>query len=343
MTLKLVSDQIVNNDPLASSLTPMKNSSSVAKIGKDILSNSQDEISGFIHEYKRLDKEKIKARSIVLSMPFGFLFVKMYDTKSSKEGVALFNAAQAEPDQKKVLELYLQAAIKGNVDAMNCLGDRFFTGSDTESNKMEAAKWYKLATDHNDAKGMYHLARCCTDEKEAFNWYKLSADRGHVDARYRVAVCYEKGYGCSIDLKEAAKYYKLATFAGNTDGIFKLAVFYEKGYGISKNEREAALLFRLAAQKGHNHARYKIGACLEKGIGVSKDEKDAARWYQHAADGNDPYAMNSLGEMHLKGTAVEKNKKKAFGWFFLSSTKGLTKGLCNLGMCHQMGIGCQAL
>jgi TPR repeat protein len=66
--------------------------------------------------------------------------------------------------------------------------------------KAEAARYYKLAADQNNADAQYGRALCVAkgrgvskDETEATQYYELNANQNHAWAQFHYAVCVGKG------------------------------------------------------------------------------------------------------------------------------------------------------
>ena len=56
-----------------------------------------------------------------------------------------------------------------------------------------------------------------TNKKEAARYYKLAADKGNIDAMVNYAFMLEEGDGIEKNEKEAARYFKLASIQSHLD------------------------------------------------------------------------------------------------------------------------------
>jgi TPR repeat protein len=84
----------------------------------------------------------------------------------------------------------------------------------------EAADYFRLSADQNNAFGQFYCAYCFEHGKgvarnfsEAANRYRLSADQGNHDAQFRYAVCLQTWGGGAGDELKSVKYVELLTAA----------------------------------------------------------------------------------------------------------------------------------
>jgi len=66
----------------------------------------------------------------------------------------------------------------------------YFAGDGVTEDKMEAAKWFRLAADQGNAMAQSNLGVCYVrgdgvpqDKAEAMKWFRLAADQGDADAQ----------------------------------------------------------------------------------------------------------------------------------------------------------------
>ena len=77
------------------------------------------------------------------------------------------------------------------------MGSRNFTGRGVLQNYVEAAKWFRLSADQDNADAQYFLGTMyrngqgvAKDEVEAEKWFRLSAERGNADAQFNLGYIY---------------------------------------------------------------------------------------------------------------------------------------------------------
>jgi hypothetical protein len=77
------------------------------------------------------------------------------------------------------------------------------------------------------------------NETEAARYFKLAADQNDASSQNRYAICLATGQGVVKDEAEAAQYYKLATDQNDALVQFNYGVCVAKGRDVPKNEAEA--------------------------------------------------------------------------------------------------------
>lgn len=86
--------------------------------------------------------------------------------------------------KSEVLEYYIDAGIKGHVEAQYKVAECFEKGYDNDNGK--------------------------ENKERAFAWYLTAAENGHRNAQLRIAKCYETGYGTDKNKEKADSWYKIA-------------------------------------------------------------------------------------------------------------------------------------
>tara|TARA_B100000989_G_C19458684_1_gene435221 strand:+ start:98 stop:700 length:603 start_codon:yes stop_codon:yes gene_type:complete len=89
------------------------------------------------------------------------------------------------------------------------------------TNKKEALKWYKLASDNNHKIAQfnlgwiyYHGENIEKDNFEAFKYYKKSATQGYNKAQFNLAILHFSGEGTIKDYVRAYKWFKISSING---------------------------------------------------------------------------------------------------------------------------------
>lgn len=113
------------------------------------------------------------------------------DTASSYYNIGLVYDSQR--DYYCALDYYLKAAERGDADAQNNLGERYYYGEGVHQDYAEAAKWYRKAAEQGNAKAQYNLGWCYVngqgvpqDKAEAVKWYRKAAEQGDEDAKKKL-------------------------------------------------------------------------------------------------------------------------------------------------------------
>ena len=198
---------------------------------------------------------------------------------SSKE--RLENIIKTEENEKKRNELYsealnyrnskyyyaafpkmLEAAELGHVDAMNWVGVFYQNGQGTETNLVEAEKWYKKGVNKGDiyyaGTNLGILYYNQQKYSEALEWYNKGAAEGNHYAFTGLGDCYYYGCGVEKDYSKAMVYY-LAASGGNHSGAnYMVGWCYEHGQGTDKDMENAKYYYGIAAKLGHSGAQQRL-------------------------------------------------------------------------------------
>jgi TPR repeat protein len=219
---------------------------------------------------------------------------------------------------KKAKKWWQLAADAGNSKGMYSLGLLALESGDLK----EAKKWWQLAADAGDSNamtGLGALAQESGDMKKAKKWWQLAADAGEPYAMTNLGELAQE----SGDLKEAKKWFQLAAEAGEPNAMTNLGELAQE----SGDLKEAKKWWQLAAEAGESDAMYGLGLLAKK----SGDVKEAKKWFQLAAEaGNsagNSYAMFFLGRLAKKSGDLKEAKK----WFQLAAEAGNSYAMLNLG------------
>ena len=82
---------------------------------------------------------------------------------------------------------------------------------------------------------------------EAAKYFKLAADQGYPRAQHNLGNVYRQGEGVPQDDAEAVKYFKLAAGQGHALAALNLGSFYYHGICVAQNNAEASKCYQLAA------------------------------------------------------------------------------------------------
>lgn len=158
-------------------------------------------------------------------------------------------------DVKKLAE-------RGNAEAQNNLGYRYYNGKGVKRDYAEAVKWYRKSAEQGYAEAQYWLGLMYQwgkgvkqDYAEAIKWFLKSAEQGYAKAQYTLGISYHLGEGVKKDYAEAAKWYSKAAEQGYTGAQYSLGDMYEHGYGVAKDLQEARKWYGKAAAQGHFSAK----------------------------------------------------------------------------------------
>lgn len=219
----------------------------------------------------------------------------------------LFKKTNKSP--QTILALTLKAAELGSPPAQNYLGMLYEEGTCGIQSHEEAARWYKLAADAQNAQALFNLARL-----------------------YQIGLGVPKNYALAHDLyaKSSAKLPK---------ALVHLGQLYEWGWGVPKNMGLAIKLYFKAADNGEPSAFSKLGQMFQYGLGVNQDHKRAFDLYQYAAEVGDVFGYTCLGFMYDSGLGVAVDHTKALELFQKASAAFDPMATCFLGEMYEHGRG----
>ena len=185
------------------------------------------------------------------------------------------------------LEIIMELADQGNLDAQKYLGNCFTTGTtNVKQNYKMAVKYYKMAAEQGDSLGQVSLG-----------------------------LLYYKGTGVEQNYEIAVKYYKMAAEQGDSSGQLILGTCYYNGTGVEQNYETAVKYYRMSAEQGNADAQACLGICYYDGIGVEQNKTVAAIFLINAAEQGNKEAQRYAGEYYLKGIETNRDFKKAEYFF----------------------------
>jgi TPR repeat protein len=197
--------------------------------------------------------------------------------------------APTKPDQAPQRPAVEVAALRtkaeaGDPQAQAQLGDLYLKGEAVTNSYVEAAKWFRLSAEKNNAEGKLGLGQLYEagqggvprDQAQAVKLYREAADQGLAGAQYTMGFLYEAGRGVPANQPEATKWYLKAAEQGEPLAQFDLAQRYEIGVGASIDKVEALKWYILAARQGQPDSA-KRGASLKKQISRVEAEEAQRR------------------------------------------------------------------
>ena len=205
------------------------------------------------------------------------------------------------------MELYIEAAERGCIDACYYLAIYYKTGTIVDEDYDKAFHYAILAAEANDGEaqgllGTYYQNGIGTEINyaKAMCWYQKAVDNGAVYYLTSIGWLYEKGLGVEADRQKAFDYYKEAAEQGEVSGFFDLGMWYfwgddsiEDSANYLNDWKEAFKYYKLAAE-----------------LAIEKEE------YEHTA------AFTSLAEMYELGWGTDKDISKAIEWYTIAANQG---------------------
>jgi TPR repeat protein len=130
--------------------------------------------------------------------------------------------ADAGGNFTRAIELYRDAAAKGEVRAITDIGDLYCFGRGYAQDYTEARKWYEKGVALSDPNAMNRLGDLYRnawgvpqDNAEAKKWFERASELGSGDAMVNLGVLYEHGLVGKVDTQQARLLYQRAVDARN--------------------------------------------------------------------------------------------------------------------------------
>lgn len=174
----------------------------------------------------------------------------------------------ALPPREIALGLLRRAAERGDVRAMNRLGNLLKEGRGVEQDLLQAAQWFEKAV-----------------------------AGGNLHATVALAGMYREGQGVPRNTDKAVQLYQKAASAGHPRALVQLGILHFKGEDVPQNDEQAVSYFRQAALKGDPGAMVYLAYMHEIGRTVPRDQAEALRLYRRAAELGEPRARERLRQL----------------------------------------------
>jgi TPR repeat protein len=159
-------------------------------------------------------------------------------------------------DCKAAATMLATAAAAHYPPAANALGEMYEAGQGVPQNDRLAAKWFRDAYDHGDARGTFNFGRVMAEGK-AFDYATVAVSTSNGDfARAGTLQA-----SSTADWNEVAKIWSTAADEGDPLAAYDLAQLYENGAeGVAVDLDRALNFYRIAAQAGVSGAQQRVDA-----------------------------------------------------------------------------------
>ncbi len=217
---------------------------------------------------------------------------------------------------------YLQSLAKQHdVEAINELGDLYFTGTGVEQDFHKAFEYYFRATELGHASAQYHLGlmyaegkSVAIDGKKSARYYLLAAEQNHQQAQFNLATLFREGKLIKPDLEKSFYWYEKAACDNNHEAQYHLACQFLHGEGTEKDEKKAEALFLKSAEN--------IVAAQRMLGQIYRDRNDlfnSIDWYEKASRAGDIESFFMLGLFYQMGPEEWRDLPKAAESYFLAA------------------------
>ena len=190
-------------------------------------------------------------------------------------------------DYAKALELYRQAAERGDAEAQFIVGGMFYLGKGTDP-----------------------------DKKNGFKWLLSAAEQGKVSSESLAIIggMFLRGTNVPQNYLEAKKWLTVAAEQSNLAAQNDLAYLFYNGLGGERDYKKALELYVKAAMQGDIMAQANIGLMYATGTGTDIDKARGYAWYSLAASGGNTFAAINRNNMMLDMSWEELNQAQAISF-----------------------------
>jgi TPR repeat protein len=249
------------------------------------------------------------------SLRSGALYVEEAADKGDVKSMALLGVLHIngtpgiQNDLEKGQKLILAAAARGDVDASRIAGQGFLSGWMGSIDAGRAAKYFRFAADHDDAKASLFLADLyftgrgvAKDDLEGDRLAEKSASQGYREAQTLIGLRRMQAYAAEIsdDPSEALKWLDRAAQQNEPTALQSLANYYinlAAKSGKVDIPKGIELLKRCVEQSGNPGCAMSYADILDDGLG-GRDVKAAYAMYLLASrDGSNSKAQRRLAEL----------------------------------------------
>lgn len=211
---------------------------------------------GFLNPFQKI---RLVFLSILLAVAFNCNASGVETLMSTAQ--KYYYGYDAPRNLNKAFSLYLQAAEKGNVDAMFIVGGMYMQGQGTTVNTAEAFRWlYNAAINGRSSKESERILaeffvtgqNVPQNYEEALHWYELAANRGDPEAQSETGYFYFTGKLGKKDYQKAAYWFERAARSGYPLAQYNMGILWYSGNGVDSVDMiQAYAWFSLAAANGH--------------------------------------------------------------------------------------------
>lgn len=283
--------------------------------------------------------KRAKAGDVETQYVLGFMYTEGWGVEQDLEkGFAWYELAAKQGHDKALKEVgnarllgrgtraspisahdaWMEAAEKGNREAMRNLAVYFQAGYAGTKDFKESAKWRLKSAELGLPISQYEIAMMYLQGQgvdrnvdEAVRWLQKAAEGGNATAMYRLALLHQSGLGVELDYSKSIELLREAANRGVVPAISVLGKMYEQGKGVPVDTERARKYYLSGAKKGDLKAVVYLGQLYELGSGVDQDYRKARKYYKMAAKGGDISANVRLALMDLRGAGMEKPDKKS--------------------------------
>lgn len=263
-------------------------------------------------------------------------------------------------NQTEAKKYYKLAALQGNAEAQNALGDIYYNNG----SHIRAFKYYAEAANQGHAEAQRSLGVAYIQKTEfysnsdplvnkyralGYKYLKESAEQGNARGQRGLGYCYHYGVGVERDFELCIKYYRLSALQDDPVALERLGQLY-----YPDNSALAYIYIKEAVDKGQDNwitsgllekikldgeICNKVGQYYYQGKEIKQDYEKAYEYFQKSADLGDPNGQCNLGRLYELGRGVKQDYDLAYDFYEKAANKGNPSAENLLGRLYRDGIG----
>jgi len=208
-------------------------------------------------------------------------------------------------------------------DTLKVEAYRYYYGKDKPVDYAKALQLYRQAAERGDAEaqfvagGMYYLGKGTDpDQKNGFKWLLSAAEQGKFSSESMniIGGMFLRGINVPQNYLEAKKWLTEAAEQGDLSAQNDLAYMFFNGLGGERDYKKALELYEKAAMQGDLMAQANLGLMYATGVGTTVDKARGYAWYSLAASGGNTFATSNRNNLMLDMNWEELNQAQAISF-----------------------------
>ena len=203
-----------------------------------------------------------------------------------------------------------------------------YAGEAVESDKKEAARYYKMAADNGDVESMkiYADEILETNKEESIRYYKKAIEKGSTDSMNRLAFILQHSSEFPSNKEEVIRLYKMAIdrFNFDKDAMYNYAYVlwnYDKEIACFDNsndtkEDNSKTIYKITIENDSRNKQIKFSIMKNHPDDQNQHKKDeAVKYFKKLAELGNQKAMLFYANLLRNGDHVSIDKKKASEYY----------------------------
>lgn len=215
-------------------------------------------------------------------------------------------------------------AFDETADRLKVEAYRYYYGKDKPIDYAKALQLYRQAAERGDAEaqfvagGMLYLGKGIEepDKKIGFKWLLSAAEQAKTspESLSIIGGAFLRGTNVPQNYLEAKKWLAEAAEQGDLAAQNDLAYLYFNGLGGERDYKKALELYEKAAMQGESMAQANVGLMYATGTGTNTDKARGYAWYSLAASAGNTFATISRNNLMLNMNWEELNQAQSISF-----------------------------